>query len=373
MPHENLLIEFEGQEIPTLYADLVQLAVELDDELAAMFRLRLTLTPQPDGTWPYVDDDRLAVWQKVTVSAGFDNAVDPLISGYITHIKPVFPTDVTGCGLEIWGMDGSVLLDREEKRKAWPNKKDSDIAAELLNVHGFTPVVEDTTIVHDEAISTIIQCESDMQFLKRLALRNGYECFVEGETGYFRPPQLETPPQPTLAVHFGDETNVSHLALETNALAPVNVTMTHLDRMEKTVLESSVQRSGLPMLGAATATQLLPPAMPPGQIYLRNSVTTGLPEMTALSQSLFHQADWFVTGEGEILANEYGHVLKPRQTVTIKGIGERYSGIYYVNRVVHTFTPNGYTQSFAVKRNALMPKGDEDFGGGAGGLLGGLG
>ncbi len=371
MPHENLVIAFEGQEISTLYADLAQLEVELDDELAAMFRLRLALTPQPDGSWPYVDDDRLALWKKVTISAGFDNAVDPLISGYITHIKPIFPTAATGCALDIWGMDGSVLMDREEKRKAWPNKKDSDIAAELLNLHGFTPVVEDTTIVHDEAISTIIQCESDMQFLKRLALRNGYDCFVDGDTGYFRPPQLETP-QPVLAVHFGDETNVSHLSLETNGLAAVNVAITQLDRLEKTVLDTSVQNSGLPIFGAATATQLLRPEMAPGQIHLRNSVTTGLTEMSALSQSLFHQADWFVTGEGEVMANEYGHVLKPRQTVTIKGIGERYSGVYYVNRVVHSFTPNGYTQSFAIKRNALMPKGDENFNGGTSGLLGGL-
>jgi hypothetical protein len=39
--------------------------------------------------------------------------------------------------------------------------------------------------------------------------------------------------------------------------------------------------------------------------------------------------------------------------------------------VTHRFTPDGYTQHFRVKRNALMPTGDEDFGGG-GGLLAGL-
>ena len=67
----------------------------------------------------------------------------------------------------------------------------------------------------------MIQRETDMQFLKRLALRNGYECFVEGERGYFRPPQVDAPTQPVVAVHFGDETNVSRLALAVNALAPV--------------------------------------------------------------------------------------------------------------------------------------------------------
>ncbi len=372
MSYENLLIEIDGAEMGELYPDLVHLEVELDDELAAMFRLRLNLTPQPDGSWPHLDEEKLALWKKVTISAGFDDGVEPLISGYITHLKPTFPAELTGCTLEIWGMDGSVRMDREEKLKAWPNKKDSDIASELFSLYGFTPVVENTTIVHDEAISTIIQRESDMQFLKRLALRNGYECFVAGDSAYFRPPQVEAAPQPLLAVHFGDETNVSRLALEVNALAPANVTVVQLDRLDKTLLETTTASSALPLLGAANATQLLGAEIPPGQLYMRNGVTTGLPEMSALGQGLFHEADWFVTGEGEINAHEYGHVLKPRQTVTIKGIGELYSGVYYVNHVTHRFTAAGYTQSFAVKRNALKPTGDENFSAGSNDLLGGL-
>jgi hypothetical protein len=83
--------------------------------------------------------------------------------------------------------------------------------------------------------------------------------------------------------------------------------------------------------------------------------------MAALCQGLFHEVEWFVTAEGEIAGNQYGHVLKPRGTVTIKGVGETYSGIYYVIHVTHSFTSNGYTQSFRAKRNALMPTGTEDF------------
>ena len=100
-------------------------------------------------------------------------------------------------------------------------------------------------------------------------------------------------------------------------------------------------------------------------------VATGYPEMTALCQGLYDQGSWFVTGEGEVAANDYGHVLRARQTVTIKGVGEMYSGIYYVTHVTHSFTPDGYTQSFRVKRNGLLPTGTEDFSA-SGGLLGGV-
>ena len=40
-------------------------------------------------------------------------------------------------------------------------------------------------------------------------------------------------------------------------------------------------------------------------------------------------------------ANQSGEVLRPRATVTIKGVGELYSGVYYVSRVTHTFSGSG--------------------------------
>ena len=79
-----------------------------------------------------------------------------------------------------------------------------------------------------------------------------------------------------------------------------------------------------------------------------------------------------MTGEGEVAANLSGVLLKPRGTVTIKGIGESFSGVYFVSHVTHSFSGDGYTQTFEVKRNALLPSGSEDFAGGGGGLLGGV-
>ncbi len=288
--------------------------------------------------------------------------------GYITHVKPYFDPDPTQCHLEIWGMDGSVLMDREEKLKAWPNKKDSDIAAEIFRLYGFSPQVKDTQVIHDEAVSTIIQRETDMQFLKRLALRNGFECYVEGDTGYFGPPQVDTPPQPVLAVHFGNETSVERFSIDIDALTPAGVTMFQIDRLNKEVLEATVQGGEQKALGKTDALGLLATGMDPGQVFLGKNAATGNPEMTALCQGLYHQAAWFVTGEGEVVANKYGHVLRPRRTVTIKGLGETHSGEYYVTHVTHAFTREGYTQAFRVKRNGLYLTGSEVFSGSGGSL-----
>lgn len=361
MEHENFIIEIEGEETDDLYQNLISLEVELDEELASMFRLRIAIMQQPDGIWTYLDDERFMVWKQVTITAGFESGTEEIISGYITHVKPYFDPDPSQCTLEVWGMDGSVLMDREEKLKDWPNKKDSDIASEIFNLYGFTPDVEDTEVIHDEAVSTIIQRETDIQFLKRLALRNGYECYVEGTTGYFRTSQVNATPQPVLAVLFGGETNVNRFSAEVNALTPANVAMLQVDRTNKGVLDATAETSQQTPLGDTDAAGLLAAGMNTGQIYIGMNAATGNPEMAALCQGLFHQGEWFVTGEGEIAANQYGHVLKSRGTVTIKGVGETYSGIYYVTHVTHSFTPDGYTQLFRVKRNAIMPTGSEDF------------
>lgn len=363
MAHERFIIETRDGEIILPITDLISLEVELDTEMAGMFRLRLAIRQQRGG-WTYLDDERFRVWNPITISAGFESGTEELLSGYITHVKPDFPRDAAQCSLEIWGMDHSVLMDREEKLRAWPNERDSTIASQIFGLYGLSSVVQETQVIHDEDISTIVQRETDMQFLKRLALRNGFECYFDGATGFFQAPRLSGTPQPVLAVHFGErETNVNRFSLEVNALTPAKVTMFQVDRTNKQILEATVETSQQKVLGANDAAGLLARRIPPGQVYVSMNAATGAAEMAILSQELFHQAEWFVTAEGEIDGNHYGHLLKPRRTVTIKGVGESYSGVYYVTHVTHTFVPDGYTQRFRAKRNALMPTGTEDFSG----------
>jgi phage protein D len=358
---DSVTVQVGGNEITTLYGDLVRLEVELDDDLAGMFRLTLALLLDGDGTWRYLDDGDLVPWQQVVITAGTQDDTRELIRGYITHLRPSIDTELDRCRLEVWGMDASVLMDREDVLKDWPNKKDSDIARETFQKHHLSVEVTDTQVVHDEKVSTIIQRETDMQFLRRLAARNGFECFVDGTTGYFRPPSTGSPGQPVLAVQFGEQTNLIRFAVEANALAPAAVTMSQVDHLSKAVLNAAAQPAVQPALGARPIDAYLGPGMVAGEVRLGRVVTTGMPEMTAICQRLHDQGEWFVTGEGELDSTRYGGILTPRATVVVKGAGRTHSGVYYVTRVTHTFTPDAYTQVFSVKRNALEATGAEDF------------
>jgi hypothetical protein len=368
MQSDNLLIEIDGAEVPELKCDLLSLEVELDDELVGMFRMTIALLLHADGSWTYLDDDRFAIWKRVVITAGPQDDPEPLLTGYITHVRPEFGAGMEQCRLAVWGMDASVLMDRTDVLKTWPNQKDSDIASLVFQQAGLTPQVTETDVVHDEEVSTIVQRETDIQLLKRLARRNGFECFVDGDTGYFQPPTVEvTSSQAVLNVHAGDQTNVNRFSLEVNALAPADVGMFEIDHGTGEALDATAESSDLPALGAHRPADVLPPGMSPGQVFIGQTVATGSPEMATLCQALYDQGEWFVTGEGEVAANQYGAVLLPRRTVVVNGIGETHSGTYYVTHVTHRFTEDGYTQQFKVKRNALVSAA-----GGAGGLLAGL-
>jgi len=47
--------------------------------------------------------------------------------------------------------------------------------------------------------------------------------------------------------------------------------------------------------------------------------------------------------------------------VLVRGAGKQFSGLYYVEKVLHVFTGDGYIQRFSLRRNALGLTKREDF------------
>ena len=374
MANESVVLKINDEEASDLYHDIVAIEVELSDSLPSTFRLSIALAKDPStGSWRYQDEERFRLWKTVSIAVGFvDSGTEDLISGYVTRVEPRYAADEGQSTLEVSGVDASILLDREEKLKDWPDKADSDIAREILGTYPLDVDIDDTEVVHDESMSTVIQRETDLNFLRRLARRNGFDCFVEGTTAHFRRVAPQDTRHPVLAAHFGDETTLRSFRATVDGLRPARVSMFQIDHFSKDVLTAEVESLTEDPLGALDASALLPEGSAGRPtVYVANNAVTGRPEMDALCQQLFDDGATFVSGEGEVDSSVYQHVLKPRAVVTIKGVGETYSGEYYVSFVRHTVSRSGYSQSLRVSRDALMPTGSEEFEAG-GGLLGGL-
>jgi hypothetical protein len=61
-----------------------------------------------------------------------------------------------------------------------------------------------------------------------------------------------------------------------------------------------------------------------------------------------------VSGSGQLDVVRYGHVLRPRELVGVRGAGLTYDGLYYVKSVTHNLKPGSYTQNFTLAREGLI-------------------
>jgi hypothetical protein len=68
---------------------------------------------------------------------------------------------------------------------------------------------------------------------------------------------------------------------------------------------------------------------------------------------MFNASD-SVTGSGTLDVLRYGHVLRARMMVGVRGAGLTYDGLYYVNSVTHSLKRGEYKQSFDLSRDGLV-------------------
>jgi phage protein D len=353
----------EGETQRDLGASLLELEVEEHHELAGVFRTKVATVRGEDGLWSNLDQDGPVPWTKVEIKFNLGDREEPVMTGYVTQIRVHIDASESASYLELVGMDSTSLMSAEEVIKDWPGKSDAEIARELFGKYGLDAEVEDTDVVHDDTVSTIIQRESDIQFLKRLSRRNGFECVVVGDKGIFGKPALDGEPLPALAAHFGQESNLTSFDAAWNALRPTAAEYHQIDAVGKELQASTVETSAQEQLGRDGPVAPPLPAGATPRVFVRHEVATGVPEMEQLTNAIVDEAGWFIEARGEVDGVQYGDVLHARRLVPIKGVGELLSGVYYLTSVKHLYTTDRYTQSFVARRNATVGRPD-DFGDG---------
>ena len=390
-------IFFDGEAVEDdFYGDVVSLTVEENTTAASTLQLRLGTQLQEDGSWSYLEDDRLTPFSQVAVSVGFtggtglagalggltgaggDTGLEAVFTGYITAVHVHLGSQPGETSIDLTAMDTSVLMSLEEKIATWPNLADSDIVQQIASAYGVQVQADATPTVHQENDTTIVQRGSDIQFVRSLARRNGFEFYFEtdkdsGEvTAFFRPPQLEGTPQPDLAIQFGEESNLRSFAARLIGQRPLNVKTQQIDVKGNSANAGQASDTQLTKLGASDLNtivggplgSLVTPKEAQAQMLVLGPPTSDVTELQTIAQAVRDEAAWLISASGEINADAYGAVLRPRRLVLVKGAGTPYSGKYYVTRVVHELRGDGsYTQKFEARRNARDLDGSEQFGG----------
>jgi phage protein D len=350
---------------PDLLDVIQQIQVEDHAEMADMVRLRISIGVK-DGCadWTVVDDDlfpRLAT-VKVAVTVG-SGAPEPLIEAYVIETSANFSNQPGQSALNVVAMDPTVLMNLEEKVRPWPDMADGEIATTIFEEHGFSAEVEPTQPTRQEVDYTTMQRGADIRFLRELARRNGYECYVEANTttglieGHFHPPRLEQRPQGVLSVNMGEATNVNSLNARYDMLRPTTARVTGLDigtRSDQPAQADSLAHRELgsePSLNGDRQRRVL--------LSRTGLAETG--ELQTYAQAVVDRSGLAITAEGDLNTVAYGRLLRAKRPVLVRGAGRQFNGTYYVRRVLHTFSGDGYTQRFTLHRNATGLTGQESF------------
>ena len=360
---EDIVIKFNDEINEAIYNNIISVEVVEDVSSASSLNLRLGVSRcHAENTWNILDDSHIEIWMKVTLEAGFEGENEEIFSGFVTHLKPNFDNDPAKCTLDVQAIDRSIILDREHKIRSWGNKKDSDIAWEILVTEtGLSAEITSTEVEYDDTVTTITQRSTDMKFLQRLARRNGFEVYVNGDSAYFGPPNYDSAVQPVLSVHFGAETTMTSFDLDVNALRATRVQTANIGRSDRSDTSASVESTEVRPRGDMTADDMASNEVPEATVFLGSGAVANSQELDVRAQAIYDQQQWFITGTGEVDGNLYGHIIRPHKMIAIRGVSESYSGEYYVTHVTHRFTTGGYTMQIKVKRNATVPTGEENF------------
>ena len=400
MADKTYQIAFGGTPVDQdFYGDVLSLRVEESVSAANLFQLQLATQLTDDGTWRYVDDDRFALFSKVSIKIGFsgggglagalgalatalgvgggNDGLIPVFDGYVTAVHFDVGSEPGNSSILVSGMDTSVLMSLEEKIAVWKDMSDSEIIQQIVGGYGVDVKADPTTTVHQENDTVVVQRASDIQFVRELAQRNGLEFYFETDqasgnvTAYFRAPQLNGTPQPDLAIQFGDHSNLQSFSARLLGQRPLSVKLAQIDVAANSVNTVQVDQMQLAKLGDKDAgvlvgtplDSLVSPKDAQAQMLLLGSAASDLGELQTLAQAVRDEAGWLITAQGEVNSEAYQNVLRPHRVVLVKGASKAYSGKYYVTRVAHEMKGDGsYTQSFEARRNARDVDGSEAFG-----------
>jgi phage protein D len=304
-----------------------------------------------DGQWLAADSGLFSRWSPIKVSADFGSRVDEIFRGYITQITPSYPNNPGLSTLELQVQDEGAALDREQMRTVWGEEApiaDLDILDALVAPLGLAHHAESA---QGQSSRALAQDATPIQFLRERAQANGYELiFARGEV-YFGPRRLEGEAQAPIMVFAGRATNCLTFELGDDALMPDQVQFDHAPHDEGATPVSETLTPDLPVLGDTPAGSEGADLGTPSVWRVTKEGDETEEELRARAQALVNDNSFKIRGNGELDGSLYGHVLEVGRTVVVDGAGGRYGGLYYVEQVVHRFTPEGYRQVFELSRN----------------------
>ncbi len=304
-----------------------------------------------EGDLPSLIDKRLDVGSELSILVPVENATHCLVKGPVHGHQIHIEHGGAGSWIEVKGSDSSIIMDREMRSVAWSDVTDSDTVQSIIANYGYTPDVQSTTAGHYQDKHVLVQRESDLRFIYRLARRNGFLFWITcdtfgNETAHFKRPPLEGQPSVELIINL-DSPNLQNLDITWDAERPTSVEGTQLDLNSKTNLEVAVGETPQMIQGNLSLKEITGDTR---SIYL-SAPADDAGDIRARGEGALIEADWFIKATCQCTLEGLGKIVCSHSILELRGAGSRHSGRYFVSGVHHTIDAASHRMDLELLRN----------------------
>ena len=340
-------IKVNGSPLPNqAAADLIKVSILDDVDAPGMFAITIVAWDTQTMKPKWIDHTLFHEGNPVEILVGYRNHMTTALTGEITGLEPDFPEGKSPT-LTVRGYDRRHRLMRSRRTRSFTNCKDSDIASQVASDANLRPQVEDSGVT----LPYVLQHnQTDLEFLATRARRINFEVAVKDRDLLFRP--RKTTEQATLTLHREVELLEFRPRMSTLGQVPqLEVRGWDPAKKQEIVGKSGVGDEPGLMAGSHSGPSAAQRAFDTaGSARVRSPVQSQEEADTMARRGFAEMALGHIRADGVCIGEPR---MAAGTVVKIEGIGDRFSGSYYVTSVEHTFRPGkGFRTYFSARRNA---------------------
>lgn len=340
----NFHIKINGNLInDDLLMAVSEVTVEDEINLPAMFTIKLNTVNFETNEWQAIDLKTIKPGDEIKVTMGMDQPED-MMTGEVTALEAVFGEH---CYLEIRGYDRLHRLRFGTKRRSFKDMKDSDIATSIAGEAGLSPEAEDTGTVQPYLFQND---QSNYEFLLERAKRIGYEMLVADKKFMFRKSREGKAAVLIMSYALDFRNFTARMKVLTEG-SQVEVRGWDV-KTKKEIRGKAESGSENGTMSGQDSGFKISQSFGESDTAFPYETVVDATEAAAIAKAQYNLLlKEFINGEGSCLGNPQ---IRAGSTIEIKGIGDRFSGVYYVVSSTHTINrEEGYMTKFRVKRTGI--------------------
>ena len=336
--------------------DITQVSYKDSMDQVDSFEITINNWDARTRTFKYSDGELFDPGKRVSLAMGYRGATPlrVMLTGEITSLRPTFPAG----GQPTLAISGLSLLHRlrtKQQSQVYTNKTDSQMAREVAGRLGIP--IDTPSESGEQPYPYVLQANQyDALFLMQRAHRAGYDIFVKEEDAAGQPAPSR--------LYFGRSTGVKRKTYTldygssltefqptlTTANQVGSVTVRAWDAVHKRLIEGKATRSGLETkgVGAQGGQSAIEQSFNQREEIIADHPVANQAEADRLArETLENIAKDMVKATASTVGLPE---LRAGSLIYVTGVGERFSGWYFVTGTTHTIGDSGYTTQFECRR-----------------------